>query len=438
MANPEAPEAEAPADVKPSPKRGVLKWVLVGVGAFVLVTLSLAIAPLLTQTMTAELAAHAAAKAAEAESESADAGTEAEANAKEPAEHLEEPLYAPLNPPMVVNFANDPDGFMQVEVQVMARDKAVIESSGQRARDPQRALMLYGARPATTSPPRRQGEAARGDARGSAARRRALYKRRPGGRRLLHIPDRSVMDNNNVLSKEETAALLQGIQDGSVETERGAASAGQVKPYDFAERNSIVRGNLPGLERIHERFARELSLSLSTLLRREVEVAPLALHEHKLGDYLRTLSAPSSLNLFDARPLPGPALLALDPVLVYLAVDSYFGGPARAPATIAPRPLTAGEQRVIELVRERAFAELRNVGSIKPLDSRCRRRAIAVSEFAADAEPVLVARFEVKLGQGTGALHVALPARRRPVREQLDAPAGGRPAVASQNEWSAR
>ena len=145
MANPEAPEGEAPADVEPSRKRGVLKWVLVGVGTFVLVTLSLAIAPLLTQTMTAEFAARAAAKAAEAESGSADEGTGAEADAKEPAEHLEEPLYAPLNPPMVVNFANDPDGFMQVEVQVMARDKSVIEVV--KANEPairNALLMLYG------------------------------------------------------------------------------------------------------------------------------------------------------------------------------------------------------------------------------------------------------------------------------------------------------
>ncbi len=146
MANPEAPEAAEPADVKPSPKRGVLKWALVGVGAFVLVTLSLAIAPLITQTMTAQIAAHAAARAAEAEAEGTEGeGSDAEADAEEPAEPLEEPLYTPLNPPMVVNFANDPDGFMQVEVQVMARDKAVIEVVKNNEPAIRNALlMLYG------------------------------------------------------------------------------------------------------------------------------------------------------------------------------------------------------------------------------------------------------------------------------------------------------
>jgi flagellar motor switch protein FliM len=246
---------------------------------------------------------------------------------------------------------------------------------------------------------------------------------------------------DNILSKEETAALLQGIENGSVETERGAGAPGQVRPYDFAERNSIVRGNLPGLEKINERFARELSASLSALLKREVEVTPLTMREAKAGEYVRSLQAPSSLNLFEARPLPGRALLALDPVLVYLAVDSYFGGPARAPATIAPRALTAGELRIIELLRERAFAELRKAWTpVKPIDI-----ALTGSEsdpqflnFGADADPVLIARFEVKLGQGTGALHVALPsAFIDPVREQLDTGSQGGPAAASQSEWSA-
>src|SRR5262249_19122955 len=153
------------------------------------------------------------------------------------------------------------------------------------------------------------------------ARRGPLHGRARSRRRLLHLADRPVMDN--VLSKEETAALLQGIQDGSVETGRGSGAASQARPYDFAERNSIVRGQLPGLERIHERFARELAASLGALLRRTIEVVPLETRESRLGDYLKSLAAPSSLSIFDARPLPGRALLVLDPLLIYLAVDSY-------------------------------------------------------------------------------------------------------------------
>jgi flagellar motor switch protein FliM len=237
---------------------------------------------------------------------------------------------------------------------------------------------------------------------------------------------------DNVLSKEETAALLQGIQDGSVETGRGSPAASQARPYDFAERNSIVRGQLPGLERIHERFARELAASLSALLRRTIEVVPLETRESRLGDYLKSLAAPSSLNVFDARPLPGRALLVLDPLLVYLAVDTYFGGPARAPATVAPHALTAGELRVIELLRERTFAELRKawtpVKAIEPTLAGSESDPQFL-EFGAPGDALLIARFEVRFGDSAGILHFAFPnALIESVREQLEAPQAGAPA----------
>lgn len=236
---------------------------------------------------------------------------------------------------------------------------------------------------------------------------------------------------DNVLSKEETAALLQGIQDGSVETGRGSPAASQARPFDFAERNSIVRGQLPGLERIHERFARELATSLSALLRRTIEVEPLETRESRLGDYLKSLAAPGSLNVFDARPLPGRALLVLDPLLVYLAVDTYFGGPARAPATVAPHALTAGELRVIELLRERTFAELRKAWTpVKALELTLTGSESDPQflEFGAPGDGLLIARFEVRFGESAGTLHFALPnALIDSVREQLEAPQAGAP-----------
>jgi flagellar FliL protein len=149
MANPEQPEkTEAEAEAKSAaPKKGALKWVLLGVGAFVLVTLSQAIAPVVTQTLTARIAAHEAAKAAAAAEAEANGGDEAAATNDEPEEKQEdlpEPIYTPLNPPLIVNFANDENGFMQVELQVMARDEKVIEAVKTNAPAIRNALlMLY-------------------------------------------------------------------------------------------------------------------------------------------------------------------------------------------------------------------------------------------------------------------------------------------------------
>ena len=123
MDTPETPP-EAEAAEKPA-KSPVIKYVLIGIGLFVLATLSQGLAPLITEPMKASLAARAAAKAAHT-AEAAEEGEVAEEES-EPAEKLPEPFYQALNPPMVVNFANDPSGFMQVAVQIMARSKEAIE-----------------------------------------------------------------------------------------------------------------------------------------------------------------------------------------------------------------------------------------------------------------------------------------------------------------------
>ena len=125
MASPEA-EATPEPEAKPSSKGAVIKYLLIGIGAFVLVTLSQAIAPVFTESLTTMLADRKAAQEAEALAGPQEEG-QSEGDSEEESEPLEEPLYAPLNPPMVVNFANDASGFLQVEIQVMARDKDIIK-----------------------------------------------------------------------------------------------------------------------------------------------------------------------------------------------------------------------------------------------------------------------------------------------------------------------
>jgi flagellar protein FliL len=134
MANPDEPAGETAA-AKPPAKGGVMKWVLIGIGAFVLATLSQALAPLLTQPLGNAIVALSTHEAPAADAAPGEEGARVDTR---------DPLYAPLNPPMVVNFANDPTGFMQVEVQLMARDKSVIELV--KANEPavrNALLMLY-------------------------------------------------------------------------------------------------------------------------------------------------------------------------------------------------------------------------------------------------------------------------------------------------------
>jgi flagellar FliL protein len=124
METPETPPDAQPVE-KASAKGPIIKWLMISIGLFVLATLSQGLAPLITEPMKASLAARAAAKAEAASEDPAE--DEGEGEEEHSAEQLPEPFYQPLNPPMVVNFANDPSGFMQVAVQVMARSKKAIE-----------------------------------------------------------------------------------------------------------------------------------------------------------------------------------------------------------------------------------------------------------------------------------------------------------------------
>ena len=126
METPETPPEAQPA-AKSSAKGPIIKYVLISIGLFVLATLSQGLAPLITEPMKASLAARAAKAAAEAEAAANSEDADTEEADEEPAAKLPEPFYQALNPPMVVNFANDPSGFMQVAVQVMARSKEAIE-----------------------------------------------------------------------------------------------------------------------------------------------------------------------------------------------------------------------------------------------------------------------------------------------------------------------
>src|SRR5262245_21877107 len=125
MDTPETPP-EAEAAEKPA-KSPIIKYVLISIGLFVLATLSQGLAPLITEPMKASLAARAAAKEAHAAEEEAADAEATDDDEGEPAEKLPDPFYQALNPPMVVNFANDPSGFMQVAVQIMARSKEAID-----------------------------------------------------------------------------------------------------------------------------------------------------------------------------------------------------------------------------------------------------------------------------------------------------------------------
>jgi flagellar motor switch protein FliM len=227
----------------------------------------------------------------------------------------------------------------------------------------------------------------------------------------------------DLLSQDEIDALLHGVDDGLVQTDT-AAEPGSVKSYDLTSQDRIVRGRMPTLEMINERFARYTRISMFNMLRRSADVAVGGVQVMKFGEYVHSLYVPTSLNLVKIKPLRGTALFILDAKLVFKLVDNFFGGDGRH-AKIEGREFTPTELRVVRMVLEQAFTDLKEAWqAIMEVNFEYINSEVnpAMANIVGPSEAVVVSTFHIELDGGGGDLHVTMPySMIEPVREMLDA-----------------
>ena len=231
------------------------------------------------------------------------------------------------------------------------------------------------------------------------------------------------MAMQDLLSQDEIDALLHGVDDGLVETESDV-EPGAIKSYDLTSQDRIVRGRMPTLEMINERFARYTRISMFNLLRRSADVAVGGVQVMKFGEYVHSLYVPTSLNLVKMKPLRGTGLFILDAKLVFKLVDNFFGGDGRH-AKIEGREFTPTELRVVRMVIEQAFVDLAEAWSaVLPITFEYVNSEVnpAMANIVSPSEVVVVSTFHIELDGGGGDLHITVPyAMIEPIREMLDA-----------------
>ncbi len=229
------------------------------------------------------------------------------------------------------------------------------------------------------------------------------------------------MSASELLSQDEIDALLHGT--GEEEPEEEAPENGP-RPYDLATQERIVRGRMPTLEMVNERFARLFRVSMFNMLRRSAEISVEGIKTTKFGEYVHSLFVPTSLNLVRINPLRGTALVVLDPRFVYSVVDNFFGGGGRFHAKIEGREFTPTEQRVIQIVLEDIFKDLRKAWQ-PVLEIRFEFLNSEVNpQFAnivSPSEIVVVTSFHVEMDGGSGDIHITMPySMLEPIRDILD------------------
>lgn len=232
--------------------------------------------------------------------------------------------------------------------------------------------------------------------------------------------------SGEVLSEEEKDALMAGVNSGEVDG-NAALPSGEAVPYDLASQDRIVRGRLPVLEKINERFIRQMQGAFEKMLNRPVEVSAGELKTVRVSDYIHELDIPASLNFVQVDPLPGEALFVFNPYLVYSIVDIYFGGKSLQQGRVEGRDFTPTEARVTRIVLDSVFQGLKDaweqvlVIDCKYIKSESNPQ---FSCMAASREMMVVSSFHVSLGEIGGEFHICFPfSMIDPIRGLLD---GGR------------
>lgn len=229
-----------------------------------------------------------------------------------------------------------------------------------------------------------------------------------------------------ILSQLEVDALLKGLSNGDIATEterREEVFEGDVRPYDFSRQEKTIRGKLPTLEMINEKFSRTVRGAIFSVLRKSVDICHEGIKTMKFEEFLKNLQMPSSLNIFQFSTLRGQGILALDPNLVFLVVDSYFGGDGRFHTRVEGRDFTNVEQGVIKKVVDVMFNELKEAWkSVHETDFKHTRSEMNPQflNIIAQIEPVIVCTFRMDVESGSSRFYFCIPYTSiEPIKDKL-------------------
>ncbi|HSI52087.1 MAG TPA: flagellar motor switch protein FliM [Ideonella sp.] len=229
--------------------------------------------------------------------------------------------------------------------------------------------------------------------------------------------------NQQILSQDEVDALLQGITGESQKLEQEEAPTGGIRNYDLASQERIVRGRMPTMEIINERFARNIRVGLFNMIRKSPEVSIGGIKVQKYSAFLREIVVPTNFNIVQVRPLRGSGLIVCDPSIVFAVIDALFGGVGKFHTRIEGRDFSATEQRVIERLVGCITEEYKRAWrGIYPLELDYQRSEMQpqFANVATPSEIVVCTSFSLELGETSGSVHFCIPySTLEPIRDVL-------------------
>lgn len=233
---------------------------------------------------------------------------------------------------------------------------------------------------------------------------------------------------NQVLSQSEVDALLAAVSEGEVQT--AETNSGTVKKddrnivnYDLTSQDRIIRGRLPQLEVIYEKFMRSFRISLSSALRKIASIQLTSTEFLKFGEFINTLPMPTCMSVLRFTSLRGSALFVIESKLAYALVDSFFGGADRPYTKVEGKDFTPIELSIVQKVVNLAINDLENAwASVEKIGCSFVRTEVN-PQFVGIVPPtdvVIASTFDIELENATGTVALVIPyATIEPIKQKL-------------------
>ncbi len=229
--------------------------------------------------------------------------------------------------------------------------------------------------------------------------------------------------SESFLSQEEVDALLEGVTGESQKLSEEVLDNTEVRSYNISSQERIVRGRMPTMEIVNERFARNLRVGLFNFIRRSPEISVGPVTVQRYSAFLRELAVPTNFNIVAIRPLRGSGLIVCEPTLVFGVIESLYGGIGKFQTRIEGRDFSATEQRVINRLVDVITQEYKKAWmGIYPLELDYQRSEMQpqFANIATPSEIVIATSFQLEIGEISGAIHFCMPyATLEPIRDVL-------------------
>ena len=220
------------------------------------------------------------------------------------------------------------------------------------------------------------------------------------------------MSGADVLSQSEIDQLLSALSTGVVSAEEMKVEEKQkkVKVYDFKRPDKFSKDQIRTLYMLHENFARLLNTYLSTNLRTLVNISVASVEQLAYEEFIRSLSNPSVIGIFNMSPLKGNVIFEINPNIAFSIIDRLFGGEGTVINKI--RTLTDIEETIIRKVITKSLDNLqeawRHVVNTEP-----RLDVIETNpQFTQIVPPndmVVIVTLQTQIGQVEGLINICIP-----------------------------